>query len=141
MNETTPILVEGKRDVHALRNLGCRGTVVPLHNGQPLFNVAEDFSREAGDVILLTDWDRKGDQLSEVLEANLAANGVRVDVSFRLRIRDIVASQLKDVESLLPHVRRNLARFHQRTLDEHARSVHGFGAFLHGLRSWERAHG
>ncbi len=115
-NEETPILVEGQRDVSALRALGCGGVVLPVHNGRTLFALAEEVSRASPTVILLTDWDHKGGVLLDTLHANLTANGVRADVSYRDRLGATLS--LRDVESLVGLVTRGLARFHRTTLDE-----------------------
>lgn len=110
-NEETPIVVEGARDVASLRLLGLTGHVIPLHSGEPLFQVAEAIASQADEVILLTDWDRKGELLFDQLSANLAANGVRIDGSYRDRIRRAIRPTLGDVESLAGYVAKNLARY------------------------------
>lgn len=110
-NETTPIVVEGQRDVASLRELGCAGRIVTLHRGDTLFLVAEAVAREAREVILLTDWDRKGGILFDQLGAGLAANGVRVDRSFRDRLPAWTKPPVRDVESLAAYVARGRARF------------------------------
>lgn len=110
-NETRPIIVEGRRDVAALREVGCAGRIMALHQGEPLFPLAEAFARESREAILLTDWDRKGDVLFEQLGASLAANGVRVDRTFRDRLPAWTKPRLKDVESLGGYVARGRERF------------------------------
>lgn len=117
-NEETPIVVEGKRDVASLRLLGMRGHVIPLHSGDPLFQVAEAISAQADEVILMTDWDRKGGVLFDQLATNLSANGVRVDGSYRDRIRHAIRPTLPDVESLAGHVARGMQRFHGKAAHE-----------------------
>src|SRR5687767_14946301 len=78
-NLTTPIVVEGLRDVESLRRLGCAGDVHTLNAGTTLHERAERIAGRTEWVILLTDWDRKGDQLFASMKAKLAANGVRAD--------------------------------------------------------------
>lgn len=110
-NAVTPILVEGKRDVDALRSLGCRGAIHVLHTGETLHAVAERIGGESREVILLTDWDRKGGILFDQLGASLAANGVKVDRSFRDRLPQWTWPPLRDVESLAAYVARASLRF------------------------------
>lgn len=117
-NESMPIVVEGQRDVTSLRLLGMPGDVLPLHTGAPLFTLAEDIGRRAREVVLLTDWDDKGQALFEGFGAMLVANGVRVERTFRDRIRLGMRPTLKDVESLASYVGKNLARFQRKDLDE-----------------------
>lgn len=120
-NAATPILVEGKRDVEALRSLGCGGAIHTLHTGETLHAVAERMGGESRDIILLTDWDRKGDTLFETFHALLMVHGVRVDATYRTRIRAWTRLPLKDVESLAGHVAHDLERFRRTSLDEHVR--------------------
>lgn len=111
-NEETPIVVEGARDVSSLRRLGLGGHLIPLHSGDPLFQVAEAIAAQADEVILLTDWDAKGQTLFEQLRVALAANGVRVAGAFREDLRHAIRPTLKDVESLAGYVQRGLERYH-----------------------------
>lgn len=115
-NEETPIVVEGTRDVASLRRLGMAGHIIPLHSGEPLFTLAESIADQADEVILLTDWDAKGQSLFEALRAALHANGVRCAGSFRDDLRHAIRPTLKDVESLATHVQRGLERYHRKDL-------------------------
>lgn len=117
-NETVPVVVEGQRDVTALRLLGLKGRIVTLHRGDPLFLVAEALGAQAQEVVLLTDWDTKGQALFESLRVSLAANGVRVNGAFRDDLRHWIRPTLNDVESLASYVGRNLARYHRRDLGD-----------------------
>lgn len=118
VNEATPIVVEGKRDVASLRRLGIGGRIVVLHSGDPLFRVAETLGAQAREVVLLTDWDSKGQRLFEELAAKLAANGCRVVGTFRDDLRHAIRPTLSDVESLATYVERNLARYHRKDLGD-----------------------
>lgn len=117
-NLTTPIVVEGRRDVESLRALGCAGDVHALNAGASLHERAEALAAGASWVILLTDWDRKGQQLFESMRDKLAANGVRADGTFRERLQLWMRPPVKEVESLADYVARNLARFHGKDLSD-----------------------
>jgi len=78
-NRTTPVIVEGERDVRSLRALGLEGEVIPLNAGVPLFNLAESLSRRHTRAIILTDWDHRGGHLARLLRDALEANQVRFD--------------------------------------------------------------
>lgn len=117
-NEEVPVVVEGARDVGSLRQLGLAGHIIPLHSGATLFALAEEIAAQADEVILLTDWDRKGQTLFESLRAALAANGVRVEGRFRDDIRRTSRPTPNDVESLANVVRRGLERYHQKDLGD-----------------------
>ncbi|MFA5862216.1 MAG: hypothetical protein WDA16_11035 [Candidatus Thermoplasmatota archaeon] len=110
-NLETPIVVEGRRDVESLRILGCAGEIHPLNLGNTLHERAEALAGGAKLVILLTDWDKKGDQLFEAMATRLHANGVRVDRTYRDKIQMWMRPPVKDIESLAGYVARNLARY------------------------------
>jgi 5S rRNA maturation endonuclease (ribonuclease M5) len=71
LNEQFPVVVEGARDVAALRTLGLRGRIIQLHCGRPIAEVGETISREWSAVIILLDWDRRGRQLEAQLTRHL----------------------------------------------------------------------
>lgn len=122
-NERTPILVEGKRDVTSLRLLACRGEIHPINQGEALFTLCEGIATRTREVILMTDWDRKGGQLFDQLATSLFACGVKVDGTFRDKIQFWMRPPVKDVESLATYVGRGLLRYHGRTLEDHVGSA------------------
>lgn len=105
-SRTAPVVVEGKRDREALERLGVRGEVVTLNSGTSIFGLCETLAREHEEVIVLTDWDRRGGQLCRLLREGLAANGVRCDVDLRAQLAGLCKKEAKDVESLAPFVER-----------------------------------
>jgi len=70
-NKTKPILVEGDKDIAALRNLDFRGEIIKLNTGVSLSNFCDSLARKYTDIILLLDWDRKGGFLSSNIIKNL----------------------------------------------------------------------
>lgn len=117
-NVSRPIIVEGRRDVESLRAVGCAGEIEPINSGTTLHTRAEHLAGSARVVILLTDWDKKGDQLFVAMRDLFAANGVRVEGTFRDKLRIWMRPPVTDVESLASYVERNLERHHRRGLDE-----------------------
>ncbi|MCL4329172.1 MAG: toprim domain-containing protein [Candidatus Thermoplasmatota archaeon] len=79
-NDAVPIVVEGIRDVSTLRKLEFSGRIIPLNNGKSLMNFSEGLSREFREVILLTDFDRKGVRLKKEISRYLESLGTSVDV-------------------------------------------------------------
>lgn len=71
VNKTTPVIVEGKKDVSALRALGLEGQIITLHNGKKLYEFCSDISERFERVILLLDWDKKGENLNKIISDNL----------------------------------------------------------------------
>lgn len=101
-----PVIVEGKNDGKALRNMGVRGEIVRLNDGSPIFRLCEELSRRHSSAIILTDWDHRGGQLCRLLREGLAANGVRYDADLRARLARLCRKEVKDVEGLGKYVER-----------------------------------
>lgn len=102
----TPVVVEGLKDVEAMRNLGLRRNVVSLGKGLTVFAFCERLSRKHGTAVILTDWDRKGGKLARMLKDALEANGVRADTDLRAKLVLLTKKDIKDIESLPKYVER-----------------------------------
>jgi dTMP kinase len=98
--EGTVILVEGRKDRQALACLDIEGEIVQVQDARGIFGVAEELARKGQEAIVLTDWDRKGGQLAELLRHALKANGVRYDDTIRARMSALGKKEIKDIESL-----------------------------------------
>jgi 5S rRNA maturation endonuclease (ribonuclease M5) len=73
LNDEIPVIVEGRRDVAALRRLGLKGAILTLHCGQTVAAFGEQIARRFPSVILLLDWDRRGRLLHAQLTRHLEA--------------------------------------------------------------------
>lgn len=71
INKMVPIIVEGKRDVVALRKLGFIGEIIIVHAGEGLYEFSHNISERFNRIILLMDWDEKGDILFKKLASHL----------------------------------------------------------------------
>ncbi|MEM0344173.1 MAG: toprim domain-containing protein [Thermoplasmata archaeon] len=100
LSERLPIVVEGTRDVAALRRLGISRNVMPLNKGISMFAFCEMLSRTATEAVIMTDWDRRGGQLARMLREGLAANGVRANDRIRTEVVILSKKEVKDIESL-----------------------------------------
>jgi 5S rRNA maturation endonuclease (ribonuclease M5) len=81
-NKTTPVIVEGEKDVNALRKLGLTGEIITLNKGMSIPNFCDMISQKYKKVILLTDWDKKGGRLCFILRKNLESL-VKCDIDYR----------------------------------------------------------
>lgn len=93
------VIVEGRRDLLALRSLGLSGPVL-MASRRSALDLAEDAARNYSEIILLTDWDRKGDEMALTIERHLRSAGSRPDGLIRSRLKMLVKKEIKDVESL-----------------------------------------
>jgi 5S rRNA maturation endonuclease (ribonuclease M5) len=98
--EGTVVLVEGRKDRQALACLDIEGEIVQVQDARGIFGVAEELARKGQEAIVLTDWDRKGGHLAELLRHALKANGVRYDDTIRARMSALGKKEIKDIESL-----------------------------------------
>jgi 5S rRNA maturation endonuclease (ribonuclease M5) len=88
-----PKLVEGEKDKKALERLGIRNIVLI----QPV-SLAKVAGEVGSDVILLTDYDRRGELMAQRLAELLHNEGVRVDVSYRRELRQLTG--IRQVEEI-----------------------------------------
>ena len=93
------VIVEGRRDLLALRSLGLSGPVI-MASRRPALDLAEDAARNYSQVILLTDWDEKGEEMCLTIGRHLRSVGLRPDGLIRSRLKRLVKKEIKDVESL-----------------------------------------
>ncbi|HOO04228.1 MAG TPA: Toprim subdomain protein [Methanomassiliicoccales archaeon] len=96
----TVILVEGMRDRGALTILGVGGEMVQVQSSDGVFGIAERLAKEGKSAMIMTDWDRKGGQLSRLLRSALEANAVPYDDGLRQRLVIVARQDIKDVQSL-----------------------------------------
>lgn len=97
------ILAEGKRDIVSLKKLGINGPI-ELVTQSPLTEVSERVAGEKKRVIVLTDWDRRGNLLAVKLSEDLVYLGADVDMQLRDKLSSLVKKEIKDVESLYNYV-------------------------------------
>ncbi|WP_321429303.1 toprim domain-containing protein [uncultured Methanolobus sp.] len=103
VNKGSIIVVEGKRDVIALKSLGICGEF-QLATHHSLVNFSEDLSKTGKQVVILTDWDRRGNILADKLVKNLQSLGSNPDTRIRDLIISLVQKEIKDIESLPGYV-------------------------------------
>lgn len=96
-NRSIPILVEGDKDVEALRKLDVKGTILSVNRGIALTDFCDRLSQEYKDIIILTDWDRKGGHLCRTIRKNLEGR-----VNCNTRYRELFAryAMIRTVEGL-----------------------------------------
>ena len=101
-----PILIEGKKDEEALNKLGINGNIIKVSgSGLKLFEVAEIAAKTSSKVIILTDFDRKGDILAKKLSEDIQSLGSHPDLNIRRNIIQITRKYIKDIESLPKHMK------------------------------------
>jgi len=96
-NKTVPIIVEGDKDIEALRKLDITGEIIRFNVGLSIPDFCDMISQKYKNIILLTDWDRKGGYLCSTIKKNLESR-----VGCNTRYREIFAkrSMIRTLEGL-----------------------------------------
>ena len=105
INRNVPIIVEGKKDSAALRALGFEGEIINLHRGQNLYDFSEEITDRYDKIVLLLDWDEKGDQMTRSLEEGMKGYFEEFR-PFRDTIRILCQKDIKDIEAIPVLLRR-----------------------------------
>jgi len=98
-NKNSPVLVEGKHDERALRNLGLRGEIIKLNEGKSVVNFAEKIASRYSTIILLFDWDERGRKLTGEIASLLREMNVEVNLEFWVKIQGMIP-HVSSVEEL-----------------------------------------
>jgi 5S rRNA maturation endonuclease (ribonuclease M5) len=96
-NNSIPVIVEGLKDIEALRNLGLKGEIIGLNMGKSLTDFCDYISSKYSDIIILTDWDRRGGLLCRRIMKLLKGR-----VKYNTHYREMLAknTMIKTVEGL-----------------------------------------
>ena len=107
-----PILVEGKRDVIALRNLGFTGTIEKLNRGWDRSKLIAYLFEKYGtrnlvdggpSIIVLMDWDRTGGRLQKSLRERMQSLDAPIDEELRTVLMKVMKPEGRTVESIAPY--------------------------------------
>jgi 2,5-diamino-6-(ribosylamino)-4(3H)-pyrimidinone 5'-phosphate reductase len=101
-----PIVVEGKKDVEALRALGVTGAVLTVKTGGKSFLdvVSEIEQMGASEVILFLDFDRRGKEGTKRLKQSLERAKIKPNVKFWRELSALVGREIQCVESLTAYL-------------------------------------
>ncbi len=97
INNSIPVIVEGMKDRRALRKIGLTGEIITLNKGMSLADFSDWISEKYNEVIILSDWDRRGGSLCRRLK-ELLKGRVKYDVDLRQRLSKY--AMIKKVEGL-----------------------------------------
>lgn len=94
------IVVEGAKDTKSLRSLGIKNDILEINSNGGALKTAESVSLTGKKAIILTDWDRKGDEIAKRLSEQFDSLCADYDLSVREKLRIVCIRDIKDVESL-----------------------------------------
>ena len=78
--ENLIVIVEGKRDVSVLRNLGLKAPIIKTQTRLPRYRLIEEIvtkAGKAGQVLILTDFDQEGKEIYRFIEKELELSGTK----------------------------------------------------------------
>jgi len=81
-NKKVPVIVEGEKDIKALKKLDIKGLVISLNTGISITDFCDDLAQKYKNIIIITDWDRKGGYLCYTIKRNLSGR-VKCNTYFR----------------------------------------------------------
>ncbi len=102
-NKEFLVVVEGKKDKEALEKLGFKRI---KYLNKALYKIVEEVVEELGKrkeekVLILTDLDKKGEEIYKILNSALQARGIKVDDRLRKFLRR--NSKIRQIEGLRRH--------------------------------------
>lgn len=98
----TPIIVEGRKDLNALRKFGLTGDIIPAKSaGKSFFDVVDEIQRrQKRETILLLDFDGPGRVWTNRLTRRLEEVRIIPNVNIWKALFSLVRHDVKDIEGL-----------------------------------------
>ena len=102
-----PIIVEGQKDVNALRAFDVKGDIISAKtSGRRFLDVLSEVEKQGKrEAILLMDFDRRGKEWTKRLTKHLEEMRVKPNLFFWKRLQGLVGRDVKDVEGLATYMK------------------------------------
>jgi len=97
-----PIVVEGQKDVSALRQLNINGNIISSKtSGKSFLDILTEIEQQkVREVILLLDFDRRGAEWTHRLKQHLEKTKIKPNLTFWNQLYGLVGRDVKDIEGL-----------------------------------------
>ena len=104
--EGKTIIVEGKKDIEALRAFGVAGTMLSVKTGGKSFlDAVGEIERLGGpEVILFLDFDRRGKEGTRRLKKSLERARIKPNIKFWRKLSALVGKEIQCIESLTAYM-------------------------------------
>ena len=109
-NLDCPVVVEGKKDTSALKNLGYNGLIIELNDGRSVLSTVGGLAQKlgsSGKFVIMTDWDRTGGKLAKQLKEYGESSDLYPDLTIRRSLALLFSKDISCIEEL-PTVIRTL---------------------------------
>ena len=107
-NLDCPVVVEGKRDTSALKNIGYSGTIIELNDGRSVLSTVESLAQKlgtSGKFVIMTDWDRTGGRLAKQLKEYGESIDLHPDLTIRRNLALLFSKDISCIEELPSAIR------------------------------------
>ncbi|MEM3571973.1 MAG: toprim domain-containing protein [Candidatus Bathyarchaeia archaeon] len=95
-----PLIVEGRKDEFTLKQLGVKGKIFMIKShGESLLTFLEKLNGFK-EVIILTDFDKEGNELASLIIDELSRRGIKVNDELRNKLKKLVNSEVSSIEDL-----------------------------------------
>jgi len=105
-DKNIPVIVEGRKDMKALRSLGIERKIIKIKKGKSIFRIIEKLRKDHDKVIILTDWDSSGGKLCYKIKKACKSNDIKYDIEYRKQMIKFLKKEVKDVESIPTFIKR-----------------------------------
>lgn len=96
------LIVEGEKDVVSLKTIGIDSNIIAVKSSRrALQETIDELSSLNREIILLTDFDRRGRELAERLYKSLERMKVKVNLRFWKELYELLSDDIKDIEGLI----------------------------------------
>lgn len=99
-NTGSIVVVEGKRDLEALRSIGFNGDIVVFHNSRGISEFVHHLTIRNRKIILLLDMDRKGKVLTSKILRHLNSSYQHDYLQTKRRLAQVTRGRIKHIEDL-----------------------------------------
>lgn len=96
-NNNLLIIVEGKKDKIALEKIGFNNISVLNENGKSILVRIEEIAKRKEECVILTDFDKKGKKLYNLIKSEFVSNGVKINNKLRVLL---LKSHLSHIEGI-----------------------------------------
>jgi 2,5-diamino-6-(ribosylamino)-4(3H)-pyrimidinone 5'-phosphate reductase len=106
LSRGTPMIVEGQKDVKALKRLEVTGDIISAKtSGKGFLDVIREVEkRRKNEVVLLLDFDRRGKEWTKRFAPNFEMKKIKPNLVFWRKLSKLVGRDVKDIEGLSTYI-------------------------------------
>ena len=111
------IIVEGSKDAETLKSYGIKGKICCIKNRRiPIYDLLNQYVNTDEELIVLTDFDRRGVQLAKKIVAYMEKHGKPVNLTFWATLYGMFSNDIKDVEGIGTYLKNAKRKYYKQPL-------------------------